>query len=212
MKSYNFQVTGMTYYIDNLLSLSEEDPDYLLKGKAFIEEYEGQGVVNRVWFNPKLNNKVKLIPEPSNQYDPNAIRVEVDGAHIGYIKAGSCSQVKNLLAQGASVKLTEIHYGPAKWTYEDEDGQVRIATKNRPPFAQVTLTVGQEEAKPEPKAAPAKSKNKISGKRIVIRIGLTILGILLALLSIGAFSDSITAGVIVLVLAIVCIVIGWWPR
>lgn len=212
MKRYNFAVTGMAYYTDNLLSLTEEDSDYLLKGKEFIEEYEGQGVVNRNWFNPKLNTQVKLIPEPSNPHDPNAVRVEVAGVKIGYIKAGSCSQVKNLLAEGARVELSEIHYGPAKWTYEDEDGQVRIAQRNRPPFAQVTMTVGQEEVKPEPKAAPAKLKKKISGKRMAIRIGLTILGILLALLSIGAFSDTIVAGVIVLALALVSIVIGWWPR
>lgn len=210
MKSYNFQVTGMAHYIDNILLLTEEDSDYLLTGKEFIEEYEGRGVVNRNWFDPRLSSQVKLIPEPKNQYDPNAMRVEVAGVHIGYIKSGSCSQVKRLLADGARVELSEIHYGPAKWTYEDDDGQVRIAKRNRPPFAQVTLITGEVEE--EPGRTPAKSRKKLSGKRMALRIGLTILGILLALLSIGAFNDSVVAGIIVLVLALASLVIGWWPR
>ena len=165
------------------------------------------------WFNPKLYNQVELIPEPDNPHDPNAVRVEVAGVHIGYIKAGSCSQVKNLLDAGASVKLSEIHFGPAKWVYEDDEGQLKIAKKDRPPFAQVTLTIGAvEDPEPVPMDPPKPPKTKLSGKALFLRIGLTVLGILLALLSIGAFSDSVVAGVIVLVLAVVSFVIGWWPR
>lgn len=208
MERHNFAVAGMSYYIDNILEAAEENSDYTLSRKEIAEEFSEGDII------PKYNfpGKIRLVPEPHNRYDLNAVRVDLDGVKIGYIKRGACSQVKNLLDAGATVELSEIHYGAAKWTYEDEDGQVRIAKRDRPPFAQVTLTIGQEEVKPEPKAAPAKPKKKISGKRMVIRIGLTILGILLALLSIGAFNDNIIAGVIVLVLALASIVIGWWPK
>lgn len=183
MKRYNFQVVGMSYRLDNLRTLAEEDSDYFLRGKEFIEEYEGRGVVNLNWFNPKLFGQVDLIPEPSNPHDPNAVRVEVAGTHIGYIKSGSCSQVKNLLASGAKVELTEIHYGPAKWTYEDEDGQVRIATKNRPPFAQVTLTIGAADPEPAQEQKPKKKKSAAMIACMVIGAIIFLAGLLLLLAS-----------------------------
>lgn len=183
MEKHNFTVTGMTHYLDNLLSLTEEDSDYLLKGKEFIEEYEGRGVVDRNWFNPKLNSQVELIPEPSNPHDPNAVRVEVAGKHIGYIKSGSCSQVKNLLTRGAKVTLSEIHYGPAKWTYEDEDGQVRIAKRNRPPFAQVTLIIGEEETAHTQQAPEKKKKSPALIFCTVMSVILFLIGLLLIIAS-----------------------------
>ena len=29
-----------------------------------------------------------LVPEPTNEYDPNAVRVEVGGSHVGYVPRG----------------------------------------------------------------------------------------------------------------------------
>ena len=50
---------------------------------------------------------VELVEEPSNKYDPNAIKVIVDGQHIGYIPAKKCVKVKGIL-HGKNVK--EIRY------------------------------------------------------------------------------------------------------
>lgn len=38
-----------------------------------------------------------LIPEPENEHDPNAIKVVVNGKHIGYVPSEMCIEVRNLL-------------------------------------------------------------------------------------------------------------------
>ena len=43
--------------------------------------------------------RVDLIPEPENPKDPKAIKVLVDGVHVGYIKAGSCAHIHRLIRE-----------------------------------------------------------------------------------------------------------------
>lgn len=96
MKEYKFKVAGVTFYKDNFLELADENDDYLfLSNRELIDIYDIGDKIYQYEFNPK---HVELIPEPENQYDKNAVRVEVDGLQVGHIKKGSCSQVKNLLA------------------------------------------------------------------------------------------------------------------
>lgn len=42
-------------------------------------------------------HKLELVEEPTNKYDPNAIKVIVDGKHIGYVPAKKCKKVKDIL-------------------------------------------------------------------------------------------------------------------
>ena len=43
-----------------------------------------------------------LIPEPDNEVDPNAIRIEVYGDLVGYVPAKMCESVRKLLPRMAS--------------------------------------------------------------------------------------------------------------
>lgn len=43
------------------------------------------------------SSSVELIPEPENKYDPNAIKVMVDGIQIGHIPRNITSYVRNLI-------------------------------------------------------------------------------------------------------------------
>ncbi len=47
---------------------------------------------------------VKIVPEPTNYYDPNALKVIIDGAHVGYIKRSLASTLAPIIAAGAVVK------------------------------------------------------------------------------------------------------------
>lgn len=96
MKMMKFKVAGVSYYKDNILELADENDDYLLlSNRELIESYDVGDKIYQYEFNPK---HVELIPDPENEYDKNAVRVEIDGLQVGHIKKGSCSQVKNLLA------------------------------------------------------------------------------------------------------------------
>lgn len=42
-------------------------------------------------------NEARLVPEPTNQHDPNAIRIELlDGTHVGYIPSNQTHEINNI--------------------------------------------------------------------------------------------------------------------
>lgn len=47
-----------------------------------------------------------LVPEPDNEYDPNAIRVDVNGTKIGYVPAYIASRIVTYINQPTKVELT----------------------------------------------------------------------------------------------------------
>lgn len=55
-----------------------------------------------------------LIPEPENEHDPNAIKVVVNGRHIGYVPADLCIEVRKLLS------IEKIAYITVGGTAEDD--------------------------------------------------------------------------------------------
>ena len=52
---------------------------------------------------------VELVEEPTNKHDPNAIKVIVDGHHIGYIPAKKCTKVKTILHSGTIKEIRFVH-------------------------------------------------------------------------------------------------------
>lgn len=115
----NFHVTGTSHYTDALLSLSYANPDYELSKRELIDAGLTNERIYELHFDPV---KVELVPEPSNPADKNAIQVFIDGVLVGYIKKGSCSQVKNLLASDKLLGVTcDISGGKYKIVYEELD-------------------------------------------------------------------------------------------
>ena len=45
------------------------------------------------------DNKIALEPEPTNSFDPNAIKILVEGKHMGYVAKNDCPKVKQYLAE-----------------------------------------------------------------------------------------------------------------
>ena len=117
------RVAGISFREDAVLSLGTSNPDFDLTKKELIED----GVIyERVYKTDFLVTSCDLIPEPDNPVDPKAIKVVVDGVHIGYIKKGSCSHIHKLLREGSIDRITcEIAGGPYKIivTDYDEDGE-----------------------------------------------------------------------------------------
>lgn len=120
-KSENHHVTGTSHYQRELESLGEENPVYEYSKKELIDEgYEDE----KVYYYDFSPTTVELVEELDNAYDPNAIKVVVDGVHIGYIKKGSCAHVKKLLHSGAITKISaEIRGGKYKFLYCEYDDE-----------------------------------------------------------------------------------------
>lgn len=124
IKAERFHVAGVNHYLDNIFSLSSDNPLYDSSKSELVEENFTNERIYEFEFNPK---KCTLIPEPDNDFDKNAIRVEADGIQIGYIKKGSTARVRKLMASDNLVSIS-VDIGGGKYKiveeYEDDEKQV----------------------------------------------------------------------------------------
>ncbi len=115
-------VRGISNYVENILSVATENPDYDLTKKELEEEHPEE----RVW-QYEFHAKGALVPEPDNEYDPNAIMVQADGLCIGYVPKGSTAHVRKLMESGR-VKSVWLNIGGGKYrgVYENDDGKYEL--------------------------------------------------------------------------------------
>lgn len=117
-KSFTARVAGVQYYIDALMELATKNPDYDMSKREIIDNFM---VDERIYEYEFCGFMTELVPEPDNPYDKNAVKVVIDGNHIGYIKAGSCARIHKLLREDRIHRINaEIGGGKYKIVYEDE--------------------------------------------------------------------------------------------
>lgn len=105
-----YRVAGTAHHVDNIMQLSHENPDYKMTEKQ-MRKMKVDCVCKYTFDDPT----VTLVPEPENQYDPNAIKVLFDGVLVGYIKRGSCGHIHKLIQDDRIVSISgEICGGPCK--------------------------------------------------------------------------------------------------
>lgn len=137
------KVTGTSHYINNILEFKIENSYYSDTKKELIEE----GLENEKIFEYEFYpDKIELIPEPENPYDPNAIKVVADSLLVGYIKAGSCAHIHNLLKNDRIVKIDyEMGGGNYKYLDCDEDEKYTLEEGKSPYFVDLFITVKNEQ-------------------------------------------------------------------
>ena len=139
---YTFNVAGTSFRRNAIKDMLSEDCDYG-ENKSYLKENYIDG--DRIWkYLPEYRDDVALVDEPENEYDPNAIRVEVGGVHIGYVKKGSTSRVRNLLKKDDVRVKIDIAGGPYKELYEDEDGKIQIISGEIEFYAKLEITAPGE--------------------------------------------------------------------
>ena len=135
------KVAGIPYHIDEFMKLSSLNDEYSMKKSELIERCLTE---TRIWKYDFYWSKVDLVPEPDNPADPNAIKVVVDGHHIGYIKKGSCAHIHKLINENR-IQSIGCKLGGGKYKYLteecDEDGEVtyRTETDEFPFYAHVKI-------------------------------------------------------------------------
>lgn len=93
----DYEVAGVEYYLDNIGKLACINKNYRYGPKRLIES----GLIQQKIFQYTYVNKpVKLIPEPSNRHDRNAIMVLIAGEKVGYISMDKNMEVHHILAHG----------------------------------------------------------------------------------------------------------------
>ena len=103
------KVTGTNYRNQQeILSLGKLNPDYSLNKLAMIKKYP-QGIDVYEYVFPSYTASFEF--EPTNEFDPNAIKVLIQGIHVGYVKKGSCARIKKLINQSKIESISAKIYG-----------------------------------------------------------------------------------------------------
>lgn len=119
-KTHNHNVTGVSYYEKNVLKLAHKNPLYDLDKKQIAAKKLCIETIYQYTFSP---TKTELIPELTNPFDPSAIKVLIDGQHVGYIKAGSCAKILKLINEDRIARIeSEIYGGNYKMHWNDGIG------------------------------------------------------------------------------------------
>lgn len=107
--SYNFAVAGVYYHEKDIIEgLMDENPEYDLTKK----EIEEDGLEDTYLYKYSVAfADVDLVPEPDNQYDPNAIKVIADGVLVGYVPAKKTKAVRKIMDEKKIVQSQCQVYG-----------------------------------------------------------------------------------------------------
>lgn len=113
-----FLGAGMYFKMDNFNHFGTPNPLYDYSRKELIES---DIVGERVYEYSYNIGKITFEDEPTNEADPNAIKILSDGIHIGYIKKGSTSRLRNIMKKNVLAIEATAGGGNYKEVYEDGD-------------------------------------------------------------------------------------------
>lgn len=206
IKNFTFKVAGVPHHVDDFFdALAVENSDYNLSKKEIKEDFSDGDKIFEYDFS---FSKVELIPEDTNPYDKNAVRIEADGHVVGYIGKNDTLKVRDLLNNPELFKIElNLAGGNYKYVSEDEDGKVSVEEKSYGYYGDVTIKIGTPEASPVYTSSdPVVSETtKEPAKHGGV---LFILGIIDAVLSLVMLLLSPVVGVISLLLAVYFIIMG----
>lgn len=112
MSYAKYDVHGEYYHADSIGSIGIPNPDYSLGKDAFLEKYSDGTTVYKYKFDI---HTVELVPEPTNKADPNAIKVIMNGAHVGYVPRESTDRVREHMNSGRIENIKgKMSFGPNK--------------------------------------------------------------------------------------------------
>lgn len=140
-KEEGFEVAGIKYYMENLISICPRNPDYELKKAEIIK----RNIENSIFEYQLESDNVQLIPEPDNAHDPRAIKVIINEQHIGYIKKGSCGHIHNLLNSKSIIKIHAfIHGAKRKFLTYSESGNLVLEHSEGGWGVKLTITISKQ--------------------------------------------------------------------
>ena len=138
--------------------LAAPNKEFNITAKEFKKKYKSGDRIYEYTFN---TSNPRIIPEPDNPYDPNALRVMVGNTKIGYIKKGSCSRVKNTLNNPnyshCSIRITGGRYKGYDLT---DDGDLRFVTDKSGMYAKLTLYLSDSSVKKKNHVKPSSDEDK----------------------------------------------------
>ena len=92
--------------------------DFDLSTQELIDKGFADRYVYR--FHTAYKYGVKLVPEPSNPYDSNALKITINGKKAGYVPRGEAPRIKSMMDMGKiSAVRFDVMGGPARKIFKD---------------------------------------------------------------------------------------------
>ena len=116
----DFKGAGVHYYESNIDKLATPNPDWKKRTATIINEGKAG---KRIFKNNYVNRPVKLVEEPDNPNDRNAVAIVIAGELVGYISRDDNVKVKGILKK-REIKSISGFIGGGEYKIVSEDGTV----------------------------------------------------------------------------------------
>lgn len=123
-----FHAAGVSYYENNIRKLACTNPDWQLSAEQISSSGKAE---KRIYRHNYVNRPVKLVPQPDNEHDPNAVAVIIAGELVGYISREDNLHVKGII-ENRGIKSLSGFIGGGEYKIVHEDGSI---TKNECGFS-----------------------------------------------------------------------------
>lgn len=134
LQTESFSAVGMHYYSENIGKLACRNEDWKRTAKNIISLGKTD---KRIYRYNYIYKPVKLIPEPTNQHDKNAIIVQIAGEKVGYISRDENLHVKDIL-NNCEVKYISAFIGGGDYKIVQSNGEM---IKQSEPHS-ITIKIG----------------------------------------------------------------------
>lgn len=120
LQKEDFTVVGIQYYSNNFRQLATPNPDYDLPDDELKELFATKRRIGQYTY---ITKPVELVPDPTNEHDPNAIEVHINGLLVGFISSDDNAHVLSLL-KGADIKYISSYVRGGKYCSLGELGEI----------------------------------------------------------------------------------------
>ena len=123
LKVEEFHLAGVSYYHSNIKKLATTNPRWNLTSDQILEAGDADRPIYRYHY---VNKPVKLVPDPNNPHDKNAVAVYFAGELVGYISREQNLHVLDILKR-YEIKYTSGFIGGGEYKVVSADGDVAFS-------------------------------------------------------------------------------------
>lgn len=125
LQDESYKVVGVSYYDGNIKKLAYINPDWNLSSAKLISEGK---IGKKVFHHSYVNQPVKLVCEPQNVHDKNAVAVYFADELVGYISRDDNLHIRDILKNRKIIAISGFIGG----------GEYKIISENKEVFKSST--------------------------------------------------------------------------